>query len=479
MRGARARGSGNRRRDAFEQYLANEDEYDFIHQAKRQKAMVGYASAIANIAASITAFAGKKFSNHQGRAPGAKTVKRKRLDVEEMCHNMSDKHFRRRYRMDKDSFWRLLHIIEDHLPSTGENRSRRRGAVPNGPISHAARLSMALRIAAGGDPLDIASNHGVHDGEPMTSFWNVVDAIHQSSQLDIKFPSSHDEQELLAEEFKSKSDIGISHCVGAIDGILMWIHMPTTSDCEELGIGPSKFYCGRKKKYGLNMQAVCDARRRFLWVELKYPGSTSDFFAFDQSSFKSQLEQEGFLRRGLCLFGDAAYANSPYMVTPFRTATGTKDDFNFFQSQLRINIECAFGMLVHRFGMLRKAFPMGVSVSNTNRAIMALCKLHNFCIDANSGDDIGVVELRDAANIIVEGGMSLPRIDVHSDDAAAGNGWSYEDADDRLDDLLDGGDHMDDHTYDDRRRYRNLFSPRHMIFQHVVSNGFRRPPRRG
>ena len=111
------------------------------------------------------------------------------------------------------------------------------------------------------------------------------------------------------------------------------------------------------------MQAVCDARRRFLWVDLKYPGSTSDFFAFDQSTLKSQLEQQGFLRRGLCLFGDAAYANSPYMVTPFRSATGTKDDFNFFQSQLRINIECAFGMLVHRFGMLRKAFPMGVSLA--------------------------------------------------------------------------------------------------------------------
>lgn len=251
--------------------------------------------------------------------------------------------------------------------------------------------------------------------------------------------------------------------------------MPTASDCDALKIGPSRFFCGRKKKFGLNMQAVCDARRRFLWVDIKYPGSTSDYFAFDQSSLKIQLEQAGFLRRGLCLFGDAAYANSPYMCTPFRSATGTKDDFNFFQSQLRINIECAFGMLVHRFGMLRKAFPMGVSISNTNSAILALCKLHNFCIESNSGDDIGVTELGDASNIMVEGGMSLPRIDG---DDAVDNVWRYEAAD-RLDDLLDGGDHMDDHSADDRRRYRNYFLPRQMIHQHIELNGFRRPPRRG
>lgn len=141
--------------------------------------------------------------------------------------------------------------------------------------------------------------------------------------------------------------------------------MPTASDCDALKIGPSKFFCGRKKKFGLNMQAVCDARRRFLWVDIKYPGSTSDYFAFDQSSLKIQLEQAGFLRRGLCLFGDAAYANSPYMCTPFRSATGTKDDFNFFQSQLRINIcwsidlECFEGIPHGRIDLQHKQCNFG------------------------------------------------------------------------------------------------------------------------
>eukprot|EP01082_Thalassiosira_pseudonana_P002254 g2382.t1 g2382 contig11:1356972-1357988(+) len=328
----------------YQEHLDEEEELDALHQAKRRKEAIIYASTIATVAAASIPF-GALASAHQGRVLGAVTVKRQRLAVEDYCQMLSDKHFRRRYRMGKESFWNLLHIVGDNLPSTGENRKN--GCVPNGPISHAAHLSMALRIAAGADPLDVATNHGVNDNQPMVSFWLVMDAIHKSPQLDIQFPTLHEEQKKVAKEFESKSSIGISCCVGAIDGILIWIHKPSDSDCDMLGFGQTKFFCGRKKKFGLNMQAVCDAKRRFLWVDIRYPGTTSDFFAFDQSSLKDKLEQPGFLHSGLCLFGDAAYANSSYMCSPFRSATGTQDDFNFFQSQLRITIECAFGMLVH------------------------------------------------------------------------------------------------------------------------------------
>ena len=44
------------------------------------------------------------------------------------------------------------------------------------------------------------------------------------------------------------------------------------------------------------------------------------------------------------------------MVSPYKGAkVGIKDDFNFFHSQVRITIERAFGMLVQRFGLLRRA----------------------------------------------------------------------------------------------------------------------------
>ena len=62
------------------------------------------------------------------------------------------------------------------------------------------------------------------------------------------------------------------------------------------------------------------------------------------------------------LFGDNAYLNTSYMATPFPNVSGNEnmkymDNYNFYHSQLRIQIECAFGMLVQKWGILRMAMP--------------------------------------------------------------------------------------------------------------------------
>ena len=84
------------------------------------------------------------------------------------------------------------------------------------------------------------------------------------------------------------------------------------------------------------------------------------------------------------LFGDNAYLNSVYMVTPYSAVSGgSKDAYNFYHLQLRINIECAFGMFTHRWAILRSAIPMRVSLKKAIALVIALAKLHNFCIDEN------------------------------------------------------------------------------------------------
>ena len=102
----------------------------------------------------------------RGRKLGAETVPPVRRNMNEYLQQMDDHGFRRRYRMEKVAFWTLLDIIESRLRSTGIKK-KKRGGVPNGPISKAARLSMALRVFAGGNPLDIAEVHGVGDDESM------------------------------------------------------------------------------------------------------------------------------------------------------------------------------------------------------------------------------------------------------------------------------------------------------------------------
>ena len=51
----------------------------------------------------------------------------------------------------------------------------------------------------------------------------------------------------------------------------------------------------------------------------------------------------------LTIFGDNAYVSTDKVVSPFKypTPDGGEDDYNYYHSQLRINIKCAFGILVH------------------------------------------------------------------------------------------------------------------------------------
>ena len=68
------------------------------------------------------------------------------------------------------------------------------------------------------------------------------------------------------------------------------------------------------------------------------------------------------------------------MATPFTNVGGdpnraAEDNYNFFHLQLRIWVECAFGMLVQRWGILRMAMPRNVSISK----VVCIC-LHGDCI---------------------------------------------------------------------------------------------------
>lgn len=451
------------------------------HSSKRRKvAATAVYSLVSCIAEEVISNDSdeRQDSKAVGRKKGAKTIKRIRDPEDKFLHEIDRRLFRRRYRMEYDSFFLLLDILKPYFESKG--RKRLRGKDPNGPITEASRLSQALRYFAGGDPLDICQTHNVAPSEPLRSVWIVVDAIHKASQLKIVFPATHFEQLKVAEGFKKKSDVNFDNCVGAIDGIHIWTHKPTKHDVEDLGFGELKFFCGRKLKYGLNMQAACDARGRFLDVYIGTPGAASDFYSFGMSPLKEKLEKEGFLYPGLCLYGDNAYVNTASMAVPYRNVSlqtdKYKDAYNFYQSQVRINIECAFGILVHRWGILRKAIPCNIPVNKTMSLVMALCKLHNFCI-GESGDaattTLAPPSTEDFGNITIrEGGLFLPRMDGNT------GVWSYS-ANDRLSDLLDGGDHQEDHRAEDRRARRiynrGIDMPNAMMLSHVTLNRYTRP----
>ena len=367
----------------------------------------------------------------QGGGQRGTTIKRTRRRVKNLIYETGF-YARRYYRLDPATFWKLHDILKESIELFAKReaaiayqkikrkRKRKRqnsshgkkygGGAPNGKISSCLRLSVAIRWFAGGDPLDIALVHGISHSEVYRSVWIVTDAVNNNSTFDIRYPSSHVEQKRIARDFKAKNKGGFDNCAGAIDGILIWINRPSITQCRKIGCGQKKFKCSRKGKFGLNMQATCDAHRRFLDVSIMHPGATSDYLSFVTSPLFHSLETPGFLSSGLALYGDNAYVSNRYMVTPFRSATsGPKDAFNYFQSSTRITIECAFGMLVHRWGILRKPFPMGVSLKKTSAVVMCLCKLHNFCID-NRETRVPTAMGLDIASISLAGGISTDDI---------------------------------------------------------------------
>ena len=99
----------------FEGNLYSEQLADVLQRHQK----LTFASDVEALFASIATFISTDASllnPRKGRTPGSKTIKRQRLDVDEHLKSMPSALFRRKYRMGFDSFYKLLDILEAHLP---------------------------------------------------------------------------------------------------------------------------------------------------------------------------------------------------------------------------------------------------------------------------------------------------------------------------------------------------------------------------
>ena len=119
------------------------------------------------------------------------------------------------------------------------------------------------------------------------------------------------------------------------------------------------------------------------------PGATPDVIAHLAGPMHAAVKS-GKLGKKWQFVGDSAFPNdyeNPSFLTPFtrfdlRDAVTQKarDNYNYYLSQLRINIECCFGMLVNKFRVLTRS----LETTSLSRAILTFrvcCCLHNFIID--------------------------------------------------------------------------------------------------
>ena len=191
-----------------------------------------------------------------------------------------------------------------------------------------------------------------------------------------------------------------------------------------------------------------------MWVEIKWPAATSDYMAWVTSCLHKLLVENSVSKKiidGFTFVGDNAYVKKHFMATPLKGVRGGYEDvYNFYLSQLRITIERAFGVLVHRWAILRA--PLTVPLHKIAPLVESLIRLHNFCIDE---DDTCLAPIKSQSLISLGqtvrcsrlvGGEDAERVEIGDDGRPAsllGHGHHFVDAEQYRHERLLGDTPMD------------------------------------
>jgi len=299
-------------------------------------------------------------------------VHRPRVDFKLFADSLNEREFRRRFRVDKMLFELILGRIERDLRKDEAQAKKSSGS----SITPAWRLAITLRMLAGGDPCGCADMAHVSDKTVWPVVYETVDAINRHFPVQDFDVMDAAKLKQLESEFAMRSENVVRGCVGAIDGTAVCIRKPLSSECG----GKPWHYYNRKGFYALNLQAVCDSKKRFLYYSIKCTGNTHDSTAFDVSSLGAKLAQNR-MRKPYWIAGDNAYRASEFMVVPWpgRNLDTAKDSFNFWHSNSRITIEGAFGILTQRWGIFWRPIPCSIKLAT--KIVVACMTLHNLCMD--------------------------------------------------------------------------------------------------
>jgi hypothetical protein len=322
-------------------------------------------------------------------------LKRKRLDWDfHGSQLLRESQFRKYYRMSARSFEKLLSIVGPKI-ITDRYMSMKRTSIE--PVSPANKLQLTLSWLSGGMHHHIRMLAGVSVSFFYRIIYEVIDAINQADELRIQFPATPADRVKVAAGFRRLSSRQvIPNCIGCIDGWLCPIKVPTSDSVANV----RSFFSGHYQRYGINVQACCDAYCRFTAFSATSPGGTNDALAFLKWKFSKYLKD---LMEAFIVLGDNAYVIDYNLLTPFdKCEMGadwrTKDVYNFYFSQLRIRIEMSFGLLVNKWGVLQK--PLKVDISKVSHVIHVCMRLHNFCVDERMLDDSGYSVDNEIDNII-------------------------------------------------------------------------------
>jgi len=285
---------------------------------------------------------------------------------ESIAVNLDPICFKKTFRMERMSFESLSEKIKHHCSFQKGTRGRKQ------PSVELQLQAVLYYLGSKNTVYEVSQKFGIGEGT-FYSFWDRVQrAIRQDLKSEVvQWPSA---ERKIAIKAAIREKTGLSECVGFIDATQVALLQAPIKDRET--------YWNRKKRYSINVQAVCDHRGMFISYDIGWPGSVHDSKIFWSSEI-SQSNQRLFGSQEY-LLADAGYAVTNYCITPFRApSTVQQKDFNFKLSQGRIVIEQAFERLKNRWPMLKEL--RAINKRMICSVIDVCIVLHNFlesCADS-------------------------------------------------------------------------------------------------
>lgn len=332
--------------------------------------------------------------------------KKVRIRWSEVNERISDKQFRKMFRMTRDCFKKLCERI---IKNIGERNFKSQAYIDNvldvpidyainrmetsmyqahsktssGYISGEIKLAITIRMLAGGDPYDLGVLFDISDKWCRQMFtyvlknW-IVDI--NLGEMDItSYLTDEKELDRVSKGFSKRSNGVLIGAIGAIDGWLVKIKRPSiTKDNIKNIVG----FFSRKGFYALNVQCIVNHEKKVLWAKCNNRGSSHDSSSFRDSNLYNYLKSKSdtLFQHGYFILGDSAYAVESFILPPYDQPKkeSPEDNYNFYHSSARITVECAFGEIDLRWGILWKR--LGFSLDNNMLIIEAALHLHNYIV---------------------------------------------------------------------------------------------------
>ena len=295
---------------------------------------------------------------------------RKKFDLDDTLSydskHFNDDEFVLAFRITRDSFFLLLNEMKDKDAFIIKNNKCHQR-----PISFQL-LVFLYRVGQEGTGAGygyISLFFGIAKGSVQNYVRRCVRALLEIKDEVVYWPDANEQLDMR----KRLMAYGFRHCVGIIDGTLVFLDFRPESFHE--------CYFSRKSMYALNVMIVCDDQKRIIYYTAGWPGSTHDNRVFQNCNLF--LNGGEFFSPHEYLLGDSAYSSSAIMVQSFKKEAShaeleaNKEFFNSCLAQIRISSEHCIGMLKGRFRCMKKC---NIRLKKTTEEVKELVNLIGACV---------------------------------------------------------------------------------------------------